>query len=176
MIRLTKVADYGVVLLAYMASVPGGRTFNVRDLAKTAQLSPSMVSKVLKALTRGGVLESQMGSKGGYRLSRNANEINIAEVIAALDGPIRMTECADVVDSNCAIELLCPVRVGWQKVNAAVRKALEGITLADLMQGGSGEERATKSPEPASFTETGWSRETGVKATIPRTLDIGMSR
>lgn len=154
MIRLTKVADYGVVLLTYMASAPGRRTFNARDLAQKAQLSHSMVSKVLKALTRGGVLESHMGSKGGYRLSREASEINVAEVIAALDGPIRVTECADEEDSNCMIELLCPVRVGWQKVNVAVREALESITLAELMNGDSRDNGETREPTSASALET----------------------
>jgi len=155
MLRLTKVSDYGVVLLTYMASVPGGPTFKARDLAQTAGLSPSMVSKVLKALTRGGVLESHMGSKGGYRLSRTAAQITVAEVIQALDGPIRVTECADEADSNCMIDSLCPVRVGWQKVNAAVREALEGISLAELMQGEVNENPALQHPETAGIAETG---------------------
>jgi FeS assembly SUF system regulator len=130
MIRITKQTDYGIVLLTHMASQPE-RQVNAPELAAETQLPLPMVSKILKLLVREGLLLSHRGVKGGYSLARLPGEISMAEIIAALEGPIAITECIDV-SSDCSHEQLCPVRSNWQRINAAVRGALEGITLAEM--------------------------------------------
>ena len=130
MIRITKQTDYGIVLLTHLASQPE-RHLNAPELAAETQLPVPMVSKILKILVREGILMSHRGVKGGYSLARLAQEITMAEIIAALEGPIAITECIDV-SSDCSHERLCPVRSNWHRINAAVRGALEGITLADM--------------------------------------------
>lgn len=130
MIRITKQTDYGIVLLTHLASQPE-RHLNAPELAAETQLPVPMVSKILKILVREGILMSHRGVKGGYSLARLAQEITMAEIIAALEGPIAITECIDV-SSDCSHERLCPVRSNWHRINAAVRGALEGITLAEM--------------------------------------------
>lgn len=130
MIRITKQTDYGIVLLTHMAGQPE-RQVNAPELAAETQLPLPMVSKILKVLVREGLLLSHRGVKGGYSLGRLPIEITMAEIIAALEGPIAITECIDV-SSDCSHERLCPVRSNWQRINAAVRGALEGITLAEM--------------------------------------------
>jgi Rrf2 family protein len=92
-----------------------------------------MVSKVLKALTKEGLLRSHRGANGGYNLSRHPKEISIAEVLSAVEGPIAMTECLET-DSDCKQESVCPVRTNWERINYAVRNVLDAITLADMLE------------------------------------------
>jgi FeS assembly SUF system regulator len=130
MIRITKQTDYGIVLLTHLAAQPD-RHVNAPELAAETQLPLPMVSKILKLLVREGLLLSHRGVKGGYSLARLPGEITMAEIISALEGPIAITECIEV-SSDCSHERLCPVRSNWHRINAAVRGALEGITLAEM--------------------------------------------
>ena len=68
MLRITKITDYGIVLMAQMASEPQTTMHNARDLAAATRLPLPIVSKILKTLARGGLLTSQRGTKGGYTL------------------------------------------------------------------------------------------------------------
>lgn len=140
MIRITKLTDYGIVLLAHIARTPDWRTRSVRDIAAEAHLPLPTVSKLLKALTRSGLLVSQRGAKGGYALARRPEEITVAQIIAALDGPIAITDCSGDPNGRCEIERLCSVRNNWQRINVAIKDALEGLTLAEMA-----------TPAPAAF-------------------------
>jgi FeS assembly SUF system regulator len=130
MIRITKQTDYGIVLLTHLAA-QADRQLNAPELAAETQLPLPMVSKILKLLVREGLLVSHRGVKGGYSLGRLPEEITMAEIISSLEGPIAITECIEV-SSDCSHEQLCPVRSNWQRINEAVRGALEGITLAEM--------------------------------------------
>ncbi len=132
MIRITKQTDFGIVLLTHLAAAPE-RQVNAPELATETHLPLPMVSKILKVLVREGLLDSHRGVKGGYSLSRPPEEISMAEVVTALEGPIAITECIDD-QSGCAHEPLCPVRGRWQRINAALREALAGISLAEMAE------------------------------------------
>lgn len=131
MIRITKQTDYGIVLLTHMAGQPDHQ-YNAPDLAAEAHLPLPMASKILKLLAREGVLVSHRGVKGGYSLARHPRAISMAEIIAALEGPIAITECIDE-EGDCAHERLCPVRSNWHRINEAVLGALQSITLAEMV-------------------------------------------
>ena len=131
MIRITKQTDYGILLLTHLASNLE-RQLNAPELAAETRLPLPMVSKILKLLVREGLLVSHRGVKGGYTLARRPEQVRMAEIIAALEGPIAITECVDV-SSDCSHQSLCPVRGNWQRINDAVRHALEGITLAEMV-------------------------------------------
>jgi FeS assembly SUF system regulator len=134
MLRVTKLADYGIVLMTYMACPEGPATHNARDLSREVQLPLPMVSKILKSLAREGLLTSHRGIKGGYTLSRRPEETSIAEIIRALEGPIALTECTDRTHGDCGLEQQCPTRGNWHRINSAVRDALQRVTLADMVQ------------------------------------------
>ena len=133
MIRLTKLADYGVVLTSHMAADPG-RLHSAAELAKEAWVSVPTAAKILKILARQGVLESHRGASGGYSLARAPHEVSVADVIAALEGPIAVTECVEEGSGDCAVESVCQVRGSWQKINDAVRGALQEITLEEMAE------------------------------------------
>lgn len=131
MIRITKLTDYGIVLMSFLAARPD-ELFNAPDLAGETQLPLPMVSKILKQLARADLLDSQRGVHGGYSLGRPAHEISVVEIITALDGPIAVTECIEDTPGACDKEPFCPVRSNWNRINHAIRDALEGITLAEM--------------------------------------------
>lgn len=132
MIRITRQTDYGIVLLACLASRPPEQVLTARDAARECRLPVPMVSKILKALAREGILHSHRGVKGGYSLAMGPDEVTIGAVIGALEGPIGMTECS-TVPGSCDQERLCPVRINWQRISQTVRSALEKIPLSEMI-------------------------------------------
>ena len=134
MFRLSKTTDYGIVLLARLAQDSGAGPRNARELAQCLDLPVPMVSKVLKALAKEGLLVSQRGSKGGYRLAQEPEELTVSEMIRVLEGPVALTDCA-IGPALCEHETMCAVREPWQLISRVVEKALADVTLADLVRG-----------------------------------------
>lgn len=134
MVRLGKLTDYGIVLMTCIARSRGTALRTARDLAQESQLPYSTVCKLLKELLQSGLLVSQRGIKGGYVLARSAKEISVVEIIAAIEGPMALTECSTDVTGACDIEPCCPVKTNQQIINRAIRGVLEKIRLSDLVQ------------------------------------------
>ena len=130
MIRLGRLTDYGIVLMAHLAGAGRG-PHTARDIAAATQLPLPAVSKLLKSLAREGLLVSSRGTKGGYQLARPAAQITVPEMIAALEGPIALTDC-NLHEGACSQEPRCHVRTPWQRINRAVHDALSRIRLTDL--------------------------------------------
>ena len=131
MIRLNRLTDYAVVVLMRMADAPG-EVLTAPQLANRSAVPLPTVAKLLKILARDGIVVSHRGASGGYRLSRAPEDVSVAEIIRALEGPISLTSCVDGATGNCDVESLCPMRGNWDKVNAAIRDALESVTLAEM--------------------------------------------
>ena len=134
MVRLSKLTDYGLLLMTLIArrETPVQRT--ARDLAAESHLPLATVSKLLKELLQSGLLVSHRGIKGGYLLAREPQEISLTEIIAAIEGPMALTECSTEVTGLCNIEAGCPIKSNQRIINQAVRGVLERITLSDLVQ------------------------------------------
>jgi FeS assembly SUF system regulator len=131
MVRLGKLTDYGLVLMTYIAR--GGSSLRTaRDLAEESHLPVSTVSKLLKELLQSGLLISHRGIRGGYVLARAPQEISVLEIIAAIEGPMALTECSTEVSGLCNLESGCPIRSNQQIINQAIRGVLEKVTLSDL--------------------------------------------
>lgn len=131
MIRITRETDYGIVLMTFMAR-NSGEPHSAAHLAERHNLSLPMVSKILKALAKGGLLVSQRGVKGGYSLARKPQQISVVEIIDALEGPIAITECTHGEPSECVHQDYCGVSNHWSRINDAIRKALENISLWEM--------------------------------------------
>jgi len=129
-LRLSKLTDYAVVVLARLEAQGGVQT--APCLALCTGIAEPTVAKVLKALAQAGLVEGLRGARGGYRLARPLAELPLSDVILAVDGPIALTACVDGASGGCETEATCPVRGRWDRVNEAVRGALAAITLADL--------------------------------------------
>lgn len=161
MLKLGKLADYGTMLMTAMAAEPA-RLHSAHDLAHKTHVAAPTVSKLLKLLSRGGLIDSLRGAHGGYRLARSPSRITVADVIAAIDGPIGLTECS-VHKGDCAIESSCGVRGNWRLINAAIHEALKSVTLAQMSH--PLRSRPGQSRDPVSFV-----------VTFHKTLDAGFRR
>src|SRR4029077_17335900 len=111
MIRLGKLTDYGLVLMSYVAKGDEHGLRTARDLAAKSKLPLPTVSKLLKVLLQNGFLVSHRGTRGGYALARPPQEISVAEMISALEGPIGLTECTTDVTGICDLEPSCPIKM-----------------------------------------------------------------
>jgi FeS assembly SUF system regulator len=131
-LRLSKLTDYAVVVLTRLEEAEDGGVLTAPVLAAATGLGEPTVSKVLKTLAHAGLVEGRRGASGGYRLTRPLAEMPLTEVITAIDGPIALTACVDSAAGFCDAEARCPVRGRWDPVNDAIRRALSGISLADL--------------------------------------------
>ncbi len=132
MLRLSKLTDYAVVVLVRLADEAGGRVQTTPGIATATGLPEPTVAKVLKAMVGHGLVVSQRGARGGYRLSRSLSAVPVCDVIEAIDGPIALTACVEGGSGNCEAARLCPVHGRWDSVNEAIREALGAITLADM--------------------------------------------
>lgn len=132
MLKISRMSDYAIVLLTAMARTDATQ-YTARVLADDTGLTLPTVGKLLKMLSAGGLLLSQQGRNGGYRLARTANEISLADIIEAIDGPIAMTECF-TVDHDCDREANCGLRPHWQAINQSVRQLLDSTSLAALIE------------------------------------------
>lgn len=134
MIRLAKLTDYGLVVMTAMARKSSAAVHTARDLALVTRLPLPTVSKLLKLLLQRGLLASHRGINGGYSLAKEPAEISLAEIIAAIEGPIALTECSTDVTGLCDLERSCPIKTNQRVVSEVVRGALQKVMLADLMQ------------------------------------------
>ncbi|MCI0650401.1 MAG: SUF system Fe-S cluster assembly regulator [Planctomycetes bacterium] len=132
MIRITRQTDYGIVLLSHMARGGSAEVHTAPELAEASRLPLPMVSKILKLLTRAGLLGSQRGVKGGYRLARPPAEITVSAMVAALEGPVAITACVADAETFCEHAGSCATEANWQLINRAIREVLDRITLADM--------------------------------------------
>lgn len=132
MIRLDKLTDYAVVVLARLSALGGAQPHSAAHLAAATGLPEPTVAKVLKKLSKHGLVQSVRGAGGGYRALRPAAEVSVAEVVSALEGPIAIASCVTDGDHSCGSARQCPSRGGWDRANALVRAALESVKLSDM--------------------------------------------
>ena len=133
MLRISKLTDYGTVILADLAS-RGNAVASAAELAEATGLGLATVRKLLKMLAKSDLVQATRGARGGYRLARDPDAITAADVIDALEGPVSITDCS--TNRPCDIEAQCLVGGAWQKINVAIRRALCDISLSDLKTSG----------------------------------------
>lgn len=130
MLRLSKLTDYAVVVLVRLGR--GEAVQTSPGIAASIGVPEPTVAKVLKALAGAGLVSSQRGARGGYRLARPLPGVSVADVVVAIDGPIALTACIENSGCGCEATASCPVHGKWGPVNDAVREALAAVSLAEL--------------------------------------------
>lgn len=148
MLRLSNLADYGVVVMTAAARAEAGLPLAASRMAEAAGIPHATVAKLMGQLGRAGLLQSRRGVAGGFELARPATAISLADIVEAIDGPIALTHCTHEA-ADCGLAEGCAVRPHWEPVNQAVRAALSAVTLADLV----GETRPARhfaQPEPTA--------------------------
>ena len=131
MLRISKLSDYGILVMAYVAETPR-HWQSAAEIAIKVGLPAPTVIKVLKILTQGNLLESRRGALGGYRLAGKPTEITLERILIVLEEPLTLVACID--DQNvCTLATSCRPQNIWKKVNQALRWTLAGITLEEIV-------------------------------------------
>ena len=130
MLRISKLADYGTMVMVYLAQHPT-LLLNASVIAGKIHLSVPTVSKLLKLLAQANLVLSQRGTKGGYQLSRQASAISVAQIITAVEGHQGLTECSHHA-GDCSLEHVCAIRDNWQVISRVITNALDSVTLEQL--------------------------------------------
>ncbi|HUA78947.1 MAG TPA: SUF system Fe-S cluster assembly regulator [Dyella sp.] len=132
MFRVSRLTDYATVVMTCIAAHPSD-VLSTAQIAEETHLELPTVSKLLKSLGHAGLVDSFRGVNGGYRLARPAQQISLAEIVEAMEGPLGMTECS-MGDGQCEREAQCGVRGSWQRINHVLDNALRTMSLADMLR------------------------------------------
>lgn len=132
MLRISKLTDYALLIVSAMAKKRDALV-SANVLAKELHLSPPTVSKILKILAEADLVRGIRGAVGGYRLTKDAHHISVAEVICAMEGELAMT-CCSSKHLDCSIDSFCALRQNWRKINDKIRDLLTGLTISDMLR------------------------------------------
>lgn len=141
MLRMGKLTDYGIVLMGYLAK-ENELKHSAHSLSDAVQMPLPTVRKVLKVLSQGDLLISERGAQGGYSLQRSPDQISVADIITAIEGPIALTECVSD-ESHCGQEDHCSIQLNSTRINNAVSLALDEVKLSDMLLPQSGLENVS---------------------------------
>jgi Rrf2 family protein len=134
MLRLSKKADYALIAMKHLAlrgdRVDAGSS-SAREIAELYDIPVELMAKVLQRLVRRGLLASHQGTRGGYELARRPSQISVADVIAAIDGPVTVTACS-TEEGQCEQFAKCNVRDPLWRVRERILAALGECTIAEL--------------------------------------------
>ena len=128
--RINRLTDYAVVILANLAQ--DRSSSSAQTIAERSGVPLPTVAKLLKILGKSDLVDARRGASGGYALARKLEDISIAEVIQAVEGPISLTACVDTGDAPCELEAVCAVSGRWTDVNRAVQNVLDQVSLAQM--------------------------------------------
>jgi len=132
MLKLSKLTDYAMVVMAHLARHPE-KSSNARSIAEQTGIALPTTSKLLKRLAQYRLLVAQRGVKGGYRLILPASGISLLEIIQALEGQVALTECSHT-ERRCSVEKHCLIRDNWRKISAFFHGTLDRISVSDLIR------------------------------------------
>lgn len=132
MIKIGKLTDYAIAILAQMFMEGQGVSRSAHHLSKATGVPEPTVAKILKKLARKNLVSSVRGAAGGYKLLRGADQISVSEIITAMDGPIAIVSCVDGNEDPCKAQALCPVKGNWGRINQALQHVLEDIKLSQM--------------------------------------------
>ncbi len=136
MLSLTRKMDYALVAMSDLARHAPAR-MSAREIAERVQVPLPMLTNILNQLRTYGLVTSSRGVQGGYRLAVRAEDISLAELIDAIEGPFKLTVCcAGETESHavrCSIEENCGIREPVRKLHDRLRQFLGQVTLAHIV-------------------------------------------
>jgi len=129
--RLTTKGRYAVTAMLDLAFHSQKRPVTLTDIATRQTISLSYLEQLFSRLRKAGMVTGVRGPGGGYQLSREANKINIAEIIAAVDEPVDSTKCGGKGD--CQDGQACLTHDLWMGLSEQIRRYLQDISLGELL-------------------------------------------
>jgi Rrf2 family protein len=145
MLRLSKKADYALMAMKHLATRADGGSSSAREIAEAYDIPVELLAKILQRLARRGLVHSLQGTRGGYRLARDTNRISVADIIEAIEGPLRVTACSTEAE-NCGQYAKCSVRDPLWKIKDRIVSALSDCSLQEIAS-----ESFAEPPIPVAF-------------------------
>jgi Rrf2 family iron-sulfur cluster assembly transcriptional regulator len=133
--QLSTKGRYAVMALTDLASRPEDRATPLAVIAETQQISKPYLEQLFARLRRRGLVRSVRGPGGGYRLARSAEALSVAEVVAAVDEPLRATRCLGVGPGCMKGGARCLTHDLWAETGRQIETYLAGVSLADVVAG-----------------------------------------
>ena len=130
--RLTHLADYAVVMMTAAARREPCARLSATELSEDTGVPLPTAQKLMQKLAAHGLLVGHRGQGGGYALARPVDEISLADIVEAVEGPIVLTMCADGVNHECVLDAHCKVKPHMSIVGDAIRTSLKAVSLAQL--------------------------------------------
>ena len=132
--KLSTKSTYGLRAMLSVAMHGGKNAVSIADISHREGISTAYLEQLLNKLRRRGLIESIRGPKGGYILSKSANEITVADIVKALEGSIYPAHCATAGSNglSCRKGSSCVPKLVWTKLAKAITDCLESVTLKDL--------------------------------------------
>ena len=136
MLTLSRKCDYSLIALVHLAKSPG-EVASAREIADQYEIPLPLLMNILKLLHREGVVSSVRGAKGGYSLAADPKQLSLKDVVLMVEGPVRLVKCADSREDEerCQRTGLCPVRPSALKLHKKFAAFLDGVSLADIVNG-----------------------------------------
>lgn len=134
--KLSKRGEYGLkAMIALATGGPQGTVLQVRDIAAREQIPAKFLEQIMLMLKNAGLLQSKVGSGGGYHLARPASEITLGQIVRTLDGPLAPIRCVSKMAYQrcvCPDEETCGLRLVMLDVRNAIADILDHTSLADV--------------------------------------------
>ena len=151
--KLSTRGRYAVMAMADLARAQGERPVTLADIAERQEISLSYLEQLFAKLRKGGLVDSVRGPGGGYRLARSPEETRIADIILAVDEPIKVTRCDPQSSKGCiSNHMRCITHDLWEELGRQIHIFLSSVSLADVVNrrvlGRGGFEFDTMTPEP----------------------------
>ncbi len=148
MLRLSKKTDYALMALIHLTQGSGRVAWSAREIARSYNIPPHLMAKVLQRMAQSGIVVSHQGTRGGYALGRPAHLINAAEVIESIEGPFSMTSC--VSESGYCLQFeKCTIKSPLQLLSDSVVLMLRRVTVAQMSLHGLGSPSSNRERDPA---------------------------
>jgi len=128
--QLSRKADYALRAVKHLSTLPKGKLGSINSIAATEAIPREFLAKILKDLTRGGILISFQGVTGGYRLTGAPKDISFLDVIEVIEGPVHINLCTEGNSCACTQATDCPMRDFWMQQEKSFKKALAKHTFA----------------------------------------------
>jgi len=123
--RLSRKSDYALRAIKHVSNLPTGKLGSINTISEAESVPREFLAKILKDLTRSGILVSYQGVTGGYRMALNPKDVSFLDVIEAIDGPLHLNLCTETETCTCDQYKTCPMRPFWQQQENSFKRALQ---------------------------------------------------
>ena len=126
---------YAIRVMIDLAEHMNGKYIPMKEIADRQDVSLKYMTKIMQALTKSGMIDGQHGKGGGYKLNRDPEEYRVGDILRLTEGTLAPVACIDETDCKCDRSFECRTRPMWNELDKLISEYLDGITIADLMEG-----------------------------------------